>query len=98
MRQNLLSKIYLPVKEESGVYKVHMWFRILVCVEEMTSRCNEAEDFSPLGLYISILDGAHNFKGVLVNFTVDAYYFQFDCSYVFCMEKMLSPSSSYGFY
>lgn len=77
MRQIPLSKIYLPLKEESGFYKVHMWFCILVCVEELTFRCNEAEDFSPLGLYISILDGAHNFKRVLLNFIVDAYYFQF---------------------
>jgi hypothetical protein len=45
-----------------------MWRCILVCGEELIFLCNEAEDLSPFGLHINILDGAHNFKGGVVTF------------------------------
>jgi hypothetical protein len=71
-----------------------MWFCILVCGEKLMFCCNEAEDFSPLGLHTSILDGGHNFKKVVVKAKDDAFYFKFTCSNVFYMEKILSPSSN----
>jgi hypothetical protein len=51
---------------------------------------NEAEDLSPLGLHINIVDGAHNFKEVVANFYCEKrkkmlFIFNLHTIYIFCV-------------